>query len=253
MRAAINDLVAAFSVLTRLPLPGRLTGKEPPNQPRSVWAYPLVGGVTGGIGVLVLLALYWAGLNGMLAAGIAVAVQILFTGALHEDGLADVADGFGGGRDKAQKLKIMRDSRLGTYGAIALIFVLGLRWASIAALPQAQAAAGLIVAGILARFTIVAILAALPAARGDGFGRVVANPPLFAVGIAAASAILATALALPPSAAVIAAAAMIAATVFTIWLARRNIAGYTGDVLGAGAASAETVVLMALAHISTGL
>ena len=189
----------------------------------------------------------------MLAAGIAVAVQILFTGALHEDGLADVADGFGGGRDKAKKLEIMRDSRLGTYGAIALILVLGLRWASIASLPQALAAAGLITATVLARFAIVIILTILPAARSDGFGRVVADPPLAAVGVAAAFALVTAALLLPPFAAVAAIVVTAAVSVIFIWLAKRNIGGYTGDVLGAGALVAEVAVLITLTHGSLGL
>lgn len=253
MRAVIDDLFAAFAVLTRLPLPKQTAGKEPAKMSRSVWAYPLVGGVIGGIGAAALMMLTWLGLNPLLAAGIVVAVQILFTGALHEDGLADVADGFGGGRGKAQKLEIMRDSRLGTYGAIALIFVLGLRWASVASLPQTHAAAGLIVAGMLARFAIVIILSALPAARSDGFGRVVANPPILMAGIAAAFAIMITALLLPPVAAVAAFLVMVAVSGITVWLARRNIAGYTGDVLGAGALVAEVSVLMALTHASLGL
>lgn len=252
MREAINDVIAAFSLLTRLPMPQRLAGNGPANQSRSVWAYPLVGGVVGSVGALTFLALDWAGLEGILVAGVVVAVQIVLTGALHEDGLADVADGFGGGKDRPQKLKIMRDSRLGTYGAITLIVVLGLRWAAVAALPEAQAIASLIAAGVLARFAIVALLTALPAARKDGFGLVVANPPMPAVGTAAAFAIIVTALLLPPLAFGVVLLTIAAVVGVIAWLARRHIGGYTGDVLGAGASAAETAALMALATVISG-
>ncbi|MDH3579795.1 MAG: adenosylcobinamide-GDP ribazoletransferase [Hyphomicrobiales bacterium] len=253
MRQAINDLIAAFSLLTRLPMPELSAGSKPADQARSVWAYPLVGGVVGSVGATTFLALDWIGLQGMLAAGLVVAVQILLTGALHEDGLADVADGFGGGRTKAKKLAIMRDSRLGTYGAISLIVVLGLRWGSIASLSAAQAIAGLIVAGILARLAVVGILAVLPAARKDGMGRVVAGPPALAVNIAAVFAGLVTLLLLPPLVAAAAILATAATVGLTIWLARGQIGGYTGDVLGAGALAAETAVLVTLATIASGL
>ena len=95
-----NDLARAFSTLTRLPVPHIRETAGPESASRSIWAFPLVGAVVGASGAGVLFAAHQAGLYGVLAAGLAITVQILITGALHEDGLADMADGFGGGAGK---------------------------------------------------------------------------------------------------------------------------------------------------------
>src|SRR4051794_3499789 len=113
-RCVIDEFVIAAGVLTRFPLP--VEAAQPGVIAASGWAFPLVG---GGIGALCALAFFIAGLLGLplsAAALLTVATGLAVTGALHEDGLADTADGFGGGNDREHKLAIMRDSTHGTYG-----------------------------------------------------------------------------------------------------------------------------------------
>src|SRR5580700_7635552 len=125
-RGLFEDFAIATAVLTRLPV-----GVETPGEPGAIaaagWAFPLVG---AGIGGLVALAFFVAALLGCgipVAALIALFAGLALTGAFHEDGLADTADGFGGGHDREAKLAVMRDSRHGTFGILALILSLGLR------------------------------------------------------------------------------------------------------------------------------
>ena len=112
--------------------------------------FPVVGALIGlSIGCL-CLALRAAGLPDLAAAALALGAGALLTGALHEDGLADVADGFGGGRDTASKLEIMRDSRLGTYGALILLVGFAAKVSALSAIPDSQIVYGLIAAHALA-------------------------------------------------------------------------------------------------------
>ena len=125
------------------------------------------------IGALALGLADRLGLPPLVCAGLAVGALVIVTGALHEDGLADVADGFGGGATRERKLEIMRDSRIGAYGAAALALSLILRVAALSALLDhglGAAAAGLILAGAASRAAALAPLALLPAARADGLG-----------------------------------------------------------------------------------
>lgn len=246
MHGILDDLLSAFALLTRLPLPGR-DADGPHRQSRSVWAYPLVGAAVGALSALVWLAAQFAGLGLPLAAGLAIATQVLITGALHEDGLADFVDGLGGGRDMETRLAIMRDSRIGAYGVIALIVSLGLRWGAVAGLALHNVVAGLICAALLGRLALVALLALLSPARIDGLGAMVANPPRRSVILAFVLGLTIVVLHLPSVAALLAFAAMALGVGVIAMLARRKIGGYTGDVLGAGAQVSETAVLLTLA------
>lgn len=230
-----NELATAFALLTRLPV-GRWATAAPV---RVVWAYPLAGAAVGAIGAAVLAAGRAAGLPPLMAAGWAFAALLMASGALHEDGLADTVDGFGGGRGRARKLEIMRDSRIGSYGALALLVSSVLRIAAIALLP-AQA---LIAAGALGRAAMLLPLGLLAPARADGLGASLLRAPggRLAAGAAIGAAIALAALATPLA---VLAAALVGATM--AWLARRHIGGYTGDVLGATCVVAECVVLSLL-------
>jgi len=250
MFALLDDLLLAFSTLTRLPLPFMRQVSGNGAGARSIWAFPLVGAVVGALGAGVLFAAHRAGLYGVLAAGLVVALQIFVTGAPHEDGLADVADGFGGGRTRQDKLEIMRDSRIGAYGVIALILVLGLRWSAIAALGLAEAVAALIVSGVLGRLAIAGLPLLLAPARSSGLGATIANPPVAAVGGAVIIGLgLALALMPLPKFAAIIFVMAVCAAIFAR-LARQQIGGYTGDVLGACEQVSETAILLTLAAIA---
>src|SRR3978361_2351288 len=120
MNEWLDDFKMATGFLTRLPAP-HPGGAGPPNSARAYRLFPLVGALIGlAMGVL-CLALRQVGVPDLAAAALVLGAGALLTGALHEDGLADLADGFGGGRDVEGKLAIMRDSRIGSDGAIPLV------------------------------------------------------------------------------------------------------------------------------------
>jgi adenosylcobinamide-GDP ribazoletransferase len=243
----LRELRVATGFLTRLPV--RWPDAAPADAlARSMRIFPLVGaGIGLAAGLAWSLAL-WLGMPPLVAALLALAAQALLTGALHEDGLADVADGFGGGRDRDRTLEIMRDSRIGSYGTLALVLSVGLRAAALAAiaLPWAGVAA-LAAAGAVSRATCPALLAWLPPARPDGLGagagRVSSEALAVALGLAACFALLLLGLGHGLAALVLAA---LAAWVLA-GLARRRIGGHTGDVLGAAQQLAEVAVLCAAA------
>ncbi|HEV7371564.1 adenosylcobinamide-GDP ribazoletransferase [Arenibaculum sp.] len=246
--APFDEIAAAAIFLTRLPI--RWPGEMPPDlHPRSLAWYPLVGAALGLAAGVALVLCAWAGLPAPLAALVAVAALVALTGALHEDGLADVADGFGGGRDRAAKLAIMRDSRVGTYGVLALGFGQAIRVVALAAMPgPAAAVAALVAAGALSRAVVPAVYAYLPPARADGLAATLPPPPGGRVVAALALGAALAGLALGAAALPAIAAALLAAMALAL-LAERQIGGRTGDVLGAGQQVAEIAVLLVLAGL----
>jgi adenosylcobinamide-GDP ribazoletransferase len=249
-RRLVADVVANLAFFTRLPLGQAARGA--PDFRRTGWAAPLAGAVIGASGAVVLAAARAASMSSLVAATLAVATQVLVTGALHEDGLADVADGFGGGRDRDAKLAILRDSRIGTYGAVALVLGLILRVAAVASLTHPSAAYGgaaLALAGATARGAALGPLVWLPPARPDGAGARAASGLSSLRPAAATLAALALVLGLVELGVVRALFALVVAAAVTrlfTEVARRHIGGQTGDVCGAAAALAEAATLLAL-------
>ncbi len=199
--------------------------------------------------------MFWAGdvlgIPATIGAAWTLAASLLLTGGLHEDGLADTADGFGGGNTPARKLEIMRDSRIGSYGALALMLSLGIRGASVAALRQPEAVfAALVAAGALGRGALIGLLCLLRPVRQDGLGASLGRirPLACAAGLA-----LAIGCAMAPGGACGLAAITTASfsTLIVAALAWRQIGGYTGDVLGAGEQVVECVVLTILAGLAS--
>ena len=170
LRARADDLILAFTLLTRLPMPPASRGDNDALA-AAIWAYPLVGAFVGFLGGSMFLIARHFGLPPDVASWIALATIIFATGCFHEDGLADFWDGIGGGHTVERKLEIMRDSRIGSYGATALILMFGVRVALISAIAHAAgdavAALTLVAAGLLGRASIAAVLATTPAARLD--------------------------------------------------------------------------------------
>jgi adenosylcobinamide-GDP ribazoletransferase len=226
----VSELKLAFSLLSRLPA-GTIRG-EVPTMAASAWAWPIAGAAIGAIAAVVASAALWAGLSPTLAALLSLAVGALATGGMHEDGLADVADGFGGGRNRSRKLEIMRDSRVGSYGVLALILATGFRAAGIAeAAPSGGLAFALIGLGAASRAGLPLALCLLPPARTDGLGHAASGE----IG-PARLALLIGALCLFPlglGAALAVALAMALGAVAFAALALRQIGGQTGDVMGA--------------------
>jgi adenosylcobinamide-GDP ribazoletransferase len=169
MRRTWFDLLTAVQFLTRLRVPP--FPYEPDSLARAVKFFPMVGLLIGSGSVLLYFALV-PHLPLSIVALLIVLYLVAITGCLHEDGLADSADAFGGGRDRDKVLAIMRDSRIGTYGAAALALSLVARVLLIAALPRTQVAAWLIVGPVLSRWTILPLSFFLPPARDSSVERI---------------------------------------------------------------------------------
>jgi len=236
-----TDLATALSTLTRLPTAWLWPTNPVINAPRAIWAYPIAGALIGAIAAACFAVLHKAGCSTAIAAFWTLAAMLLTTGALHEDGLADTADGFGGGRTRERKLEIMRDSRIGSYGACALVLSLALRGIAIAELDGNVAA--LIAACALSRASAGLLLALLPPARPEGLSAAVAAPPRIAVVVSLAIGIGFTLAFLPITKALAAITLALLTAAAMARLSRRHIGGHTGDVLGATIVIAECAIL----------
>lgn len=242
-----GEFLFAATFLTRLPLPvPAATFAAGTSLADTMWAFPLIGGLIGAAGALVLeAARNGFGVALPVAALIAIAAQILLTGSLHEDGLADIADGFGGGRTRERKLEILRDSRIGAYGTLALIIAVGLRWTAAATLPWDGRMAAFVAAGALSRAAIPLAMRLLTPARTDGAGAG-AGTPSWPVTLAALALGLLSLVLLKDDMMLPAVVAAALAGFVVCYLAARQIAGYTGDVLGALSQAVEITVLVIL-------
>ena len=244
----ISDFLAAVAFLTRLPV-GRWLAFDAKQVARSQRWFPLVGALLGGIyaGVLWLCAPYFPAL---VAAVLLAALDAWLTGAMHLDGLADTADGFGGGSSREDVLRIMRDHAIGAYGAVAVVLAITLKTAAVAALIGFGRAIPTVVAAVaLSRWSAVLLSATQPYARPIAAdGRLTAGAPARFVGraelwIATVSA--AAIAALCGGRRGIAACVLVAiAGALWGWRCRRRIGGVTGDTLGAGIVAAECLVLL---------
>jgi adenosylcobinamide-GDP ribazoletransferase len=248
----LADLTAAFTLLTRLPV-GRWTGQcTPSDLTRAIWAFPLVGFLVGGLGGAAYWLTSWLGSPPFLAACSTLAVMVLITGAFHEDGLADVADGLGGGRTKEDKLAIMRDSRIGAYGALTLVISSLFRVGAIAALARPYLVVPALIAScMLGRAGIIVPLGILEHARTDGIAAGISRPGPLRMLIGAALALSATFALFPFNIALASSAVGAAACIAFIAIARKQVGGYTGDILGAVESIVEITALTVIASIST--
>lgn len=239
-RARLWDLPAALVLLTRLPLP-TLPDRAFDGAARAVWAYPLVGLILGLIVAPLCYLLPATDLPDALTAGLVLGALIMLTGAMHEDGFADTADGLWGGHDRARRLDIMKDSRIGAYGVLALILALGLRWTAMAEVTWT----GLVAALIISRAMMVPLMCVMPHAREVGLsrqvGRATTGPTIAAVLIAA---VLSIALLGGHALWALIIAAGVAGAMGL--LARAKIGGQTGDILGATQIATEIAVLVTL-------
>ncbi len=243
-REATRYLVAQ-QFLTRLPTPGWID-YEPGGLARSARYFPLVGLVIGAIGALVWL-IFSPVLPAAPAAGLALAVIILSTGALHEDGFADCCDGLGGGANRDKALEIMRDSRIGAYGAIGLIMVIGIRWTGLASFDVTEGALALVLAPVLARAAMVVLLTFGVYARAEGAASDVKDgvtKPEFFIALAISAVVAVTVAGLTGLLAL--AVVLIVALLWLVWLTHR-LGGYTGDGLGAIEQIAQIVTILCLA------
>lgn len=245
--ARLSDIAISLVFFTRLPLPhfdipGRKLGE-------AIWAAPLAGLAVAVVAWLVTEVAGFFDVPTLAIAALAIATTMLFTGCLHEDGLADVADGFGGGKDIERKLEIMHDSRLGTYGAAALLLTVLVRWSCIVALVQRDAAlAGLVAAHVGSRSIFASLIRDTPLASQSGLagtvGPVPAQATWLSIGLGIAALLL-----LGVFGAIATILLVLAVTVAFRQLCMRQIGGITGDTLGAAQQLAEIAILLAAASI----
>ncbi|UWQ96709.1 adenosylcobinamide-GDP ribazoletransferase [Rhodobacteraceae bacterium M385] len=235
-----RDVIRAAQLLTRVPVPGG----DGTRAAEAAWAWPLVGAMVALVQVVVGIVALAIGLPASVAAGLAIATGMLLIGGLHEDGLADCADGFWGGMTRDRRLDILKDSRIGAYGVLALIVAIGLRWALFAAL-LAVAPLALVAGAMLSRAAMALVMARLPFAREGGLAAHVGRPPMGAVWLGGVCALGVAIIATGFIAGIVAGWAAACATGIVAWVAHRKIGGQTGDVLGATQVLAELAALMA--------
>ena len=238
----LSDFWLCLGFHSRLPVPRSASAVSPhfAQFARAVRVLPLASALFGGLAALALGAALEMGFKPQLAAALSIGTLILMTGGLHEDGLADCADGFFGGATKESRLTIIKDSRNGTFGTIALLLSLYLRIESLAAIAGegfGLAVPVLISAAALSRTAGLLPLALLPPARQNGAGFSAGKPHIGALLIGAAFAVSLAALPLAAGASLLRAATAVAlaslAALSLVPLARRLIGGQTGDVAGA--------------------
>lgn len=247
-----EDLQAATAFLTRLPL--KAASSHSFDLRRAARAFPVAGAIVGILAAATLIICRSIGMSPLLSAVFTVASLVVVTGALHEDGLADTADGFWGAAEREHKLQIMRDSRTGTFGALALLFSVGIRVAALEQIIEAgsfSAAFALIAAEVISRHGMVTLMGTAPPARSDGLAISAGTP---AAGASRTSLIIALAIGIPSlwlaggvRGIVIAGVLAAVALMGVRELAKRHIGGYTGDVCGAVQQIMAMAVLTGLA------
>ena len=241
------DLPAALGLLTRLPVivdGARATERGA----ASAWAYPLVGVVIGVILAATTALLSMLGIPAGIVAGLVLAGSVILTGAMHEDGLADSADGLWGGWDRARRLEIMKDSHIGVYGVCAIALSLLLRWLALVIIISVGAYwVAFMTVGAVSRASMVAVMAVLPHAREGGLSRSVGRPPTTAVWLALAIAAGFALLCGYPWVTLV----TILTTLGSILIARSKIGGQTGDILGATQQITEITALIAIVVMVT--
>ena len=246
------EILVSLRFLTRIPVPFVNT-IDPPSLARSMRFFGVAGALIGALNGLILIALNWLHLPAMMAAVITCGFGLVLTGALHEDGLADSADGLFGGRDQERRLLIMKDSRIGTYGASALMVAMLLRtsaYMTLLVLPGYIIIMLLAATGAFSRAMLVDMMWATKPARSDGLstsvGRPSRNSALFAILTSGIFSLYAGALVFADMGLL----AVAAASLLTALLRRtaiRLIGGQTGDICGAVQVVAELGMLVAIA------
>jgi len=216
---------------------------------RAAWAFPIAGVLVGLVGAVVYLLAHRMGLPSWPAAALSVVATMAVTGCLHEDGLADTTDGFGGGQTRELKLEIMHDSRIGTYGVCALVLSILLRVSALASLADtALVVPALIASHSAARASLPVFMFFVPAARREGLSAAAGQPPREGVIAAAVLGILIVALCLGPVLAIAALILLVVVIALVAWLSLAQIDGQTGDVLGAVEQVSEIAILLVALH-----
>jgi adenosylcobinamide-GDP ribazoletransferase len=247
LRGIADDIKIGMLFSTRFPL-SHSTPIGGADIARASWGLPVIGVLIGLLGALIYGIAFRFNLPPLVGAALAVATTLAATGCLHEDGLADTFDGFGGGSDRERRLEIMRDSRIGTYGACALATSLLLRVGALASLTTpGRVALALIAAHAGARAVVPLFLRVVPPARPDGLSADAGRPSQSSVVVAAALGFVLLLWSLGAARSVV--ALLLLLIVFGVMrrLCLRQIGGQTGDVAGALEQIGEIAVLLTAA------
>lgn len=242
-----HDIWVALSLLSRLPVPvdHDVAGKRAAN---ASWAYPVAGGLMGLVAGLVGWSLMAVGFSAGISAGVALIVLVMISGALHEDGLADCADGLWGGTTTVNRLAIMKDSRIGVYGTLALILFIGLRWQAISVQTDVAIIQVMVLVGAISRMPLPWIMAKYENARTNGLSKSVGTPSQQTVMIGFFTGAVVAVLAVGLTGLL----AFLAAGLIAILLIRyvqTKITGQTGDILGGIQQVVETALLILMTVI----
>ena len=244
---ALSDVPAALGLLSRIPIPVN-TERATARAPLAAWAYPIAGLAIALITSCVAHLCLAVGFSFAITAGLTLSTLVIITGALHEDGLSDAADGLWGGWDKARRLDIMKDSRIGAYGVIALILALGLRWQALTLIFETTLWPALIATAILSRASMVPLMSLLPNARDTGLSHSVGRPSkptaLIAIAIAALVSVI-----LFQRVGLLLIGVCALAALACAFIAKSKVNGQTGDILGATQQITEIAVLLTLAAL----
>lgn len=255
LRDFIDDIARSVAFLSRVHVPQRHFVNYDGRLSRAVRAFPIAG-VLVTLPATAVFSMFLAfQADGLLAAFAFLTIQTMITGALHDDGLSDTADGLGGGKDRESALSIMRDSRIGSYGAVALILAFGLRASALAAIARhlspTEAGVAVLAVAALSRSALVWHWSLLPPARKDGVAASVGEPEANAAYLAYLTGALFAIVMLWQFTSFIGLAGSALAVLGCVYLfsthVREKIGGHTGDTLGASLQIAEIATLVALA------
>lgn len=250
----LGDCASAFLLLSRIPVIWyRFPEERPPDFISSLWAFPLVGLAIGACSGFVLLAGQMLLLPTIVIAIAGLTAMVMLSGAMHEDGLADMADGFGGGRDTEAKIRIMHDSRIGSYGVLAMILSVAMRialyGAALAAFTGMELVAFMAIIQATARFQPVLQLSAFRISPHASLAQLTGRPGAARLAVAALLCLVPMAWLLGPVAAAVIAIPGLAASIWIGKLATRHVEGLTGDVMGATTILSEIIMLVSWASL----
>lgn len=239
----IRQLLLALTFFTRLRLPFQFN-TQGVTLASAAWAFPLIGSLIGGVSSIFLLLALALDFPPDIAAWVAVIAGLVLTGAIHEDGLADSADALAFGRSAEEKLVIMKDSRIGTFGVLALIASVGMKVAIIAAIPVTYVVGVLIASAMLSRLMMAMMMFISPYAKTDGLAASAGRPSEYVMVAAISLTVVAIIYMLNICCFALMAALSLLVMVWIRMLAIRYLGGITGDVLGALQQCSEITCLM---------
>ena len=251
-REILIDILAALMFLSKFPVSWEKISEDPPDFSRAFWAFPLIGLFLGSISGCVTLLFSFLGLSSFVSVTIGISIGMLITGALHEDGLADSFDGLIGGNTTEQKIEIMRDSKIGTYGCIALLLNILIKIGCLTSLAEQSlwlVFSGFIVSGALGRAMIVFLRSMSDPVSDKGLSSITERTEgavlWSALGIAFLSAIIFA----PFWVAIVGFILCIIFTYFIRAYVENKLGGITGDILGATEQLSELIFLLLFASI----